>query len=268
MGGANRGHYHNRYNNPIDNDTMKRYCQNFVLSIGQASLQGITTYSCSSVSELNKVIKYVPFNDIVSWDKMHKEEPQPSVTAEPEKEMNTLSILICTLYSRKAHLQKLLQVLRPQYKQKFPDKVEVLIEVDNGKMSIGAKRNLLLRAAQGDYVCFIDDDDMVAVDYVDKIMLAIQSDADCCSLIGEIHQKRKRRRRKFIHSIKYNKWFEQNGVYYRCPNHLNAIRRELALKVLFPEIDKGEDRDFSMRLLPLLQNEAQIEGTLYYYEAS
>lgn len=261
MGGGNRKHYHNRYKGKaINNTEMRRFCQNFVLALGQVSLKtNIKVFSCSEQSKLNAVIPYVDFKNVL---KEIKEAEKPVEIKEPE-EPKTLSILICTLYSRKLKLQRLLRILRPQ---KVPG-VEILIEIDNGGMSIGAKRNILLKDAQGDYICFVDDDDEVSEDYVFKIMKAIQTEADCCNLVGEIYQKRKNRTRTFKHSIEYHKWFEKDGVYYRCPNHLNAVKRELAQKVRFKDISMGEDQDYSMRLLPLLETEAQIDGVLYFYKA-
>ena len=42
--------------------------------------------------------------------------------------------------------------------------------LDNKRRSVGSKRNCLLDSAHGEYVSFIDDDDEVATDYVDKIL--------------------------------------------------------------------------------------------------
>ncbi len=173
-----------------------------------------------------------------------------------------LSILVCSILSRKNKLSQLMSVLDLQMKSD----VEVLVETDNGQMSIGAKRNKLLSRAQGDYVASIDDDDLVSLDYVDKTLNALSTSPDCCSLTGEIthhHEKN-----TFIHSIEHNHWYEENGVYFRCPNHLNAIKRELALQIGFPEKDHGEDRDFSERIFPLLKTEVEINGIIYYYLAS
>lgn len=188
--------------------------------------------------------------------------------------LKRLSILVCSIRSRKKQLTRLMDVLNPQVKSN----VEVLIETDGGQMSIGTKRNKLLSLAQGDYVAFVDEDDLVSLDYVDKVLNATSTSPDCCSLMGEISHvifvaagRRKRRRRVknvFIHSTKYDHWYEENGVYFRCPNHLNAIKRELALSVGFLEIDSGEDKDFSMRIFSLLKTETEIDGIIYYYLAS
>lgn len=174
-----------------------------------------------------------------------------------------LSILICSLNVRKRQdsLQSLLNCLE---KQKTPE-VEVLVEKDLGKMSIGHKRNILLKRATGDYISFVDDDDMVSYDYVEQILNATQSSPDCCGIWGILVFQSKNTRRKFVHSIQYNTWFEKDGIYYRCPNHLSPVKRELALQTSFHSISMGEDKDYSLRLYPLLKTEVMIEPTLYYY---
>lgn len=68
-----------------------------------------------------------------------------------------LSILICSLHSRSHLLAELKAILQPQ----LTGDVELLIEIDNKEISTGAKRNILLNRAQGKYIVFIDDDDMV-----------------------------------------------------------------------------------------------------------
>jgi glycosyltransferase involved in cell wall biosynthesis len=151
----------------------------------------------------------------------------------------TLSILICSLHSRTDKLNRLMDVLNKQTN----DKVEILVKSDNGEMPIGRKRNLLLDEAQGKYVAFVDDDDLVSLDYVSKILEATQTDPDCCGLQGIITFQGQSPR-MFIHSLQYKEWFEKNNIYYRCPNHLNAIKRELSLATKFPESNFGEDQRF------------------------
>jgi len=171
-----------------------------------------------------------------------------------------LSILICSLSSRADKLQRLMTVLQPQVN----DAVEILIKTDNGEMTIGAKRNLLLEEATGEYIAFVDDDDLVSEDYVKKILEATESKPDCCGIQGIITFQGQSPR-MFIHSLKYKEWFEQNNVYYRCPNHLNPVKREIALLVKFPELNFGEDKDYSNRLVTLLKEERFISGVIYHY---
>lgn len=174
----------------------------------------------------------------------------------------TLSILICSLTQRFKTLKELTEELK---KQKT-DRVEILIEIDGGQITTGAKRNLLLERAKGDYVAFVDDDDMVSDDYVSKILKAIETCPDCCGMEGIITFQKRQERRLFVHSIQHKEWYEMDKVYYRCPNHLSPVKRELALQTGFPDKTIGEDRDYSMRLLPLLKTEVYIDGPIYFYK--
>lgn len=172
-----------------------------------------------------------------------------------------LSVLTCTLYSRSNLFFKLNEHLKKQVK-KYPQ-VELLANIDNGEKTIGQKRNELLRSARGEYIVYVDDDDMVSDDYLYQILKAIDyKRTDCYGIVGYIFKK------KFIHSLKYSEWYSDDHAYYRCPNHLNPIKKELALQIGFKNLSYGEDHDFSKRLLPLLKTEIFIPTPLYFYRPS
>jgi glycosyltransferase involved in cell wall biosynthesis len=182
------------------------------------------------------------------------------------KKNKILSVLTCTLQSRIKKFSELNNHLKAQAKKY--SQIELLASIDNGEKTIGEKRNELLNAASGEYVVFVDDDDMVSDDYVYQILKAIQhKKTDCYGIIGFILNKDKSKK-KFIHSLKYKEWFEDENAYYRCPNHLNPIRREHALAVGFKNISQGEDHDFSKRIQPLLKTEIFIPKPLYFYRPS
>lgn len=197
-----------------------------------------------------------------------------------------LSILICHLEDRSLVFQRLLDSLARQFRMSSgalnpsteiaqAGLTELIIEKDNGHMSTGQKRNKLLERARGDYIAFVDDDDMVDENYVSRIESAIQCPKcgyapDCLGLEGLIYIKNvnlnKLVPQKFIHSLKYKSWFEKDGVFYRNPNHLNPVKREIALKVRFPHWTQREDFDYSQRMLPLLKTEEMLSGNpLYHY---
>lgn len=173
------------------------------------------------------------------------------------------SILICSLFKRKGSLQRLLTIIDQQIKDR--DDVECLTNTDDGLKPVGTKRNELLESATGDYIAFVDDDDIVSDDYVNKIVEAISVNPDVVGIEGIITENGQNPR-KFIHSLQYKEWFEKDGIYYRNPNHLSPVRRDLALQARFPR-DKyfGEDKDYSLRLLKYLKTEVYIPGPIYYY---
>lgn len=188
-----------------------------------------------------------------------------STEAEP---IPKLSILICTMYNREGYFNRLLTKLREQES----DEIEIHYEIDNGEISIGEKRNKLLKKSRGDYVAFVDDDDMVSDDYVEKIINSInksQPDVIGIHLLMTVDGQHEERT---YHSLKYDHWYDEPDPdrpgkirYFRNPNHINPVKRELALKVMFPTKDVGEDRDYSKDLLQYLKTEEYIEEPIYYY---
>lgn len=252
-------YYHDRYRNrKISGDDFKRFHDNFILALNMIKEKtNIQVVSCSDVSRLNKVLPYVPIEEVLA--------PLPfslAIRLSPGKKR--LSILICSMLSRVETLRSLLSALKEQ----MTEDVEILVERDEGEITIGAKRNALLQKATGDYVAFVDDDDKVSNDYVAKILKAVSVSPDCCSVEGEIHFRKKNVTKKFIHSIRYKRWFQAGEIYYRCPNHLNPVKRTIALGVGFPDMARGEDKNYSLRLRPLLRTEQKIDGIIYFYAAS
>lgn len=177
-----------------------------------------------------------------------------------------LSILIPTMPSRSESLKRLLSILGPQIIGNAPVDLEINrdMQIFGNELNIGRKRNEMLKSARGEYIVFIDDDDEISPNYVSLILKAIESKPDCVAINGTITTNGNDER-KWLISKQYSRWFTKNGIYYRTPNHISPVRRELALKAGFPEIVHGEDYIYSMRLLPMLKTETRIEEPIYKY---
>lgn len=180
-----------------------------------------------------------------------------------------LSILICNLLNRDESYGKLIASLLEQIKDKMGE-VQILIESDNGELSIGAKRNILLKRAEGQYLAFVDDDDTVSSNYVELLLEAVESGCDCASLKGEITMNGGKPE-IFEHSLKYKEWKtnpEGSEIRYeRYPNHLSLIKSSIAKQFKYPEKNHGEDFDWSKMLHEsgLLKSEHYIDEIIYYY---
>jgi cellulose synthase/poly-beta-1,6-N-acetylglucosamine synthase-like glycosyltransferase len=142
--------------------------------------------------------------------------------------------------------------------------VEILVNGDNGNISVGTKRNLLLYSAKGDYVAYVDDDDMVSEDYIDSILKAVESKPDCVGIEGKLESNMG----TFIfrHSIQFQGWYTGSDGFYRTPNHLNPIKRSIAEKIGFPDKMFGEDQLFSHALRRALKTEVYIDHPVYFYK--
>jgi hypothetical protein len=182
-----------------------------------------------------------------------------------------LSICICSLPSRRSQLDRLLdhlwsQILSMQIGDNFPREVEILVD-DREAISIGEKRQALIERAKAHFVCFVDDDDWVAHNYVWRILCALHSDpiADCAALSG-VMTTAGQASEPFYNSIEYQEWYSKDGAHYRTPTHLSPVRRELALQAGFVPISHGEDFEYSRKLRPLLKREVLTgKAPLYFY---
>lgn len=176
-----------------------------------------------------------------------------------------LSILICAIPARRQRLERLVDYLRHQIRVFTHEHIEICVDLDEHG-TVGEKRQRLLLRATGGYIAFIDDDDWVSRDYVSRVVQACWQEADCCSLTGVITEDGANPAR-FEHSISYLGWrTRDDGTHERTPNHLNAVKRELALKAGFASKNVGEDHEYSSALRPLLQSEASTGAEpLYYY---
>lgn len=173
-----------------------------------------------------------------------------------------LSVLIATMPTRKWKFHRLLNILESQVPMNGC--VEILWD-DSMEYNIGVKRNKLIQRAVGDYIVFCDDDDLVSNDYTRKILQAMEGNPDCIGISGVITTNGKNEKQWHI-SKDYGTWYEKNNIYYRTPNHISPVRREIALKIGFPEISFGEDAVYSRNIHPHLHTENKVEGNIYTYK--
>lgn len=175
-----------------------------------------------------------------------------------------LSILVPTLACRHELLGRLIARLSPQ----VGDDCVVNVLRDDGQETIGRKRQRLLESSVTPFVSFVDDDDLVSPDYCRKVIAAIRSGCDVVGFRlnqyddGELSAHA-------IHTVAAKRWYTDvaTGIHYRTPNHLNPVRRKMALAVGYLDRNNGEDSDYSERLFAAFPNmrEAFIDADLYLY---
>lgn len=177
-----------------------------------------------------------------------------------------LSITIASVSIRKEMLDNLLSELNRQIvESSLQSEVEILVDDDDDRF-LGTKRKIMLSKANGLFTCAVDDDDFVCPNYVKLIVDAINKDnsVDCLGINGVITTNGLEPK-KWIISCHYEDWFEENGIYYRTPNHICPIKTELARIVNFDEVAWGEDYPFSKNIKPYLKTETTIDEPIYYY---
>lgn len=190
------------------------------------------------------------------------------------------SIMICSLDRRWYFLSRLRHLLNaqlassatgtdtPNYNS-VQNQLEILIDY-TPEITIGEKRNRMVRASKGEYICFVDDDDLVSANYVMNIMNILmgqpqsQNKLDCIGFNGLMYSDGTPLK-PFFHSVANKKWAEDTTRFYRSPNHWNPIRRDLVVKFPYLHVNWAEDKDFSDRIQSSLRTEVMVQDNMYNY---
>lgn len=167
------------------------------------------------------------------------------------------TILMATLGRRDVQRGRLLDVLLPQVQQ-AGGAVTVEALWNHGEHPLGLIRQELLEHASAQYVCFVDDDDMVAGNYVAAILPLLDgvdyvgfnvvvSAGPTAGAVGR-------------HRLRRDYWDKGPGGY-----HLNPVRRELALRGTFPSGDYSEDHAWGLQVRPHVRTERYLDEVMYFY---
>lgn len=177
-----------------------------------------------------------------------------------------LSILIPTILERNEQRDRLVRYLVNQIDLSgYSDEIEIYQIADNKEKTIGEKREILYKHAEGLYSWQIDDDDEIAPDAIQLIMEGIYWDHDCitfrerCLINGEQY--------KSNFSLKYADWGDQQDGYdfVRTPFFKTPIKTDICRRIAIPHIRFGEDHAFARLIRPHLESEYHIDQELYYY---
>lgn len=150
--------------------------------------------------------------------------------------------------------------------------VRVLVLTDGGQATVGAKRQRLIREATAEWVSFVDDDDMVPTDHVARILEVQTKAADIIGFRLNYYSDGSRAGYA-VHSYDATGWPAPPDVqrgwkrFDRLPNHLNPVRRSIALGVGYKDLAFGEDGDYAQRMAALnpRPREAFIDAPMYDY---
>lgn len=158
-----------------------------------------------------------------------------------------LSILICSINGREEMLSNLVCFLDKQgggFKGLYSKYIngcsvgiltyeehEIIFAIDDKNISTGNKRQLLLDAAKGKLISFIDEDDEVYDYYIEQGINVAKGDWDCASMYGNMTTDGGNYIEWHLSKDNPNSTVKRNGknFYLRTTNHLCFVKRELAL---------------------------------------
>jgi hypothetical protein len=195
-----------------------------------------------------------------------------------------LSILMPTMAKRAGQFMPLVTGLLAQC-EASAHPVEVVGLANVGEKSLAEYRELLLRDARGKYLCFVDDDDQVAGDYVESITAALTDDpspwpdGEGPDVVTFWQDGTGTQARMTLFGLQFlgAPWHPVvvNGIptYLRVYSHMQPIRAEIAKQGSFLVAGAlgftQEDQHFANSVVPLLLNrgarEAHVAKVLYSY---
>lgn len=256
-----------------ETESRKNKSELFVVKSHSGGIHYYVTPIASNLAAGEKILEKYR-NGIIATGR--EKESQPILSTAPmQAEMKTkkplLSILIPTIVDRGGQWASLQKLLSAQLKIVSPGTVEILSKKDNKELSIGEKRELLYKAANGEYSWQIDDDDKVSDNAIDLILKAIAEKPDCitfqehCTMNGVVY--------KSNYSLEYGDWegdgqkeFSDGFHFHRTPFMKSVIKTEIARSVPIPHIRFGEDHQWAKALKPHLKTEIHIPQDIYFYQ--
>ena len=149
--------------------------------------------------------------------------------------------------------------------------VELLAFVDNRALSIGSKRSTLLNLVRGQWMVFIDSDDLVSPNFIEAITSALLANPLTDLLLYQTRVFTPGKPDYICHYDKEiskdSRYWEGNPptAYYGPPAHHHVWRSELAKPFAFIDANVGEDFDWVQRVSPLVKTQHKIEQVLYHY---
>jgi hypothetical protein len=177
------------------------------------------------------------------------------------------TIGILTVPERKDKLSRLIKKIDDQVLVSIANRIELIIVSDDKTRTVGDKRNEVLDKANGKYVCFIDDDDLISPNYIPKIFNKLHKEIyDGIGFWG-MYYVSENPTMLFNHANINNGHFKKDGKQYRPLNHLNPVRTEIAKAIRFPDKNYAEDSDYCDRLLEsgLVKSEYNFDEVMYHY---
>ena len=123
-----------------------------------------------------------------------------------------------------------------------------VIHLSSNSGGASRPRNVGLDVAKGDYIAFIDSDDIVRRDYIEKVLKSLNTDIIYISWKSQVH----------------NIIIDKEPPQWNCAVWCRIYKKEIIGNVRFrDDLRIAEDYDFNKRIHP--QSTGVIRNQIYYY---
>lgn len=189
--------------------------------------------------------------------------------------MILLSILIPTIPERHERFTNLYNELMRQKTvfDTFHDtigEVQVLVNSDirflDGGLSIGKKREALVQDAIGKYLCFLDDDEGVAPNYLESLMRLCMEDNDIITFRAFVNLSNMWALVNMDLNNIENEQIHPDGIVNRPPWHTCPVKSHYAKSFPFPDLNNAEDFVWMESVLKCCHTQSHTDKILFSYQ--
>lgn len=204
------------------------------------------------------------------------------ITLLVENDSPILSVCVCSLEARRQQSQKMLNGLIAQAQK--AGCVEIAMAHDDGALTSGSKRHNLSVNSRGDYISFVDDDDDIADDYIERLVLGCRQSPHVVTFNVLVVQEANKNSyvRMNLHTLATPREVTPYGISTdekygevflvgMFPSHLCAWRRDIQRKIAYnPHLNCKDDAVWIEPTMAanLATVEHRIAKVLYFYNYS
>lgn len=188
--------------------------------------------------------------------------------------MIILSILIPTIPERVERFTALYNEVMAQkhaMNSLHPLMEDIEVLIDGGKRfldggpSIGRKRQELVRRATGKYLCFLDDDEDIAPNYVESLVRLCRSGQDVCTFQAMVKVKSFWGIVDMRLSYKVNDQMSPEYTVRRPPWHICPVKSIYGKMYPFKDLSNAEDFEWMQKVLECCTTEIHTDKILFQY---
>lgn len=147
--------------------------------------------------------------------------------------------------------------------------VEVIVNSDKrfleGGPSIGKKRESLVSASNGEYLCFLDDDDGIAPNYIESLLRMCRIGADVCTFRAFVTMQSFWALVDMRLCYKVNDQITPDHTVRRPPWHICPVKSKFAKLHHFKDLNNAEDFDWMQKALNQCSTEIHTDRILFSY---
>lgn len=148
-------------------------------------------------------------------------------------------------------------------------RVEVLVDDSprflDGGLSVGKKREALVKRAEGKYLCFLDSDESISPDYLETLLRLCIKDQDVCTFRAMVKMSNFWALVDMRFVYKVNDQISPDYTVRRSAWHICPVKSVYAKMFPFNDKNNAEDYEWMEKVLSCCVSEAHTDRIIFQY---